>query len=699
MIEVEAPDGSIVEFPEGTPPDVIEAAMRQAFGGVQTEATAPASDISVTLRPDITDAAERESMGLPPIPVMQQLDYIPGVTEVPGDTSMAGLGGAAARGLTAPMAGAAIGAALGAPFAGVGAVPGAAAGLAAGALTEAVGDPIVAGVNRMFGTNFTEPTTALQNLLTSLGVPEADSEAERIVQKMTTGVAGAAGGIGMGRAIASAAGASRPVLSRVGAAMAEQPGVQIAGGAGAGLAAGMVPEDAGPLAEAGAGLAGGIAGGLAGAGIASRRAIADAAQEAVGMAGGGRASVGAAATPEELLRRQRAEEFGVNILPPQASREFIDQQKMREFAKLPEGEDIRTALDDQQEQLTRAFERFVERTGSEAWNSPREQGVRITAGLQKMLDQARAKVNVLYERAKASGETREPVAYDELRAFIAQQTPTNRKMLAPVLNSVDEQLTMNDPANTGQITLEQIEDVRKMINKVAEPGTPNNAYGKEMKAIIDGITENAGGDVYKAARAARVEQAKNFENIGLVAQLLGTKRRSEDRQVAYERVVEKFISRETPVASIEHVKKLLNSEGGDPQAWREVQGAVMETIKDAAYKGISRNQRGETIVSPTQLNNVLTELDKSGKLDALFDKQTAQMLRDVRLLVLDLETAPPGSFNTSGTTSTLINALDWMARVPGVTGLMATGVNKAREAAVKQALKKEVRRLVGDKTQ
>jgi len=34
-IQIEAPDGSVVEFPDGTPDTVIENAMRQEYGGVQ----------------------------------------------------------------------------------------------------------------------------------------------------------------------------------------------------------------------------------------------------------------------------------------------------------------------------------------------------------------------------------------------------------------------------------------------------------------------------------------------------------------------------------------------------------------------------------------------------------------------------------------------------------------------------------------
>ncbi len=41
MIEVELPDGTIVEFPEGTPPEVMKGALQKKFGGQQAAPTQP----------------------------------------------------------------------------------------------------------------------------------------------------------------------------------------------------------------------------------------------------------------------------------------------------------------------------------------------------------------------------------------------------------------------------------------------------------------------------------------------------------------------------------------------------------------------------------------------------------------------------------------------------------------------------------
>ena len=182
-------------------------------------------------------------------------------------TTVAGLTGAVTRGLAPVAAGAALGAAAGAPLAGVGAVPGAVAGAGAATLAQFVGDPIVRLVNSTLGTQFTEPTQAMESLLTRIGVAQPRTEAERIVQATTAGAAGGGGTVALGRTMMQRPPSVSPTVSQnVGRVLAQQPTLQLAGGAGAG-AGGQIAQEAelGPLAQIGASLAGGVAGATAAA--------------------------------------------------------------------------------------------------------------------------------------------------------------------------------------------------------------------------------------------------------------------------------------------------------------------------------------------------------------------------------------------------------------------------------------------------
>lgn len=192
-------------------------------------------------------------------------------------TSIAGLAGAGVRGLAPVTAGAALGAAIGAPLAGVGAIPGAAAGAGAVGLAQLVGDPIVSTINSMFGTEYTLPTDAMEDLLTRIGVAEPKTEAERIVKSAFQGASTAGGLASAGKAITQAA--TGPVTQAVGSQLAAQTAQQVAGGAGAGLGAQTAQEmGAGPVGQ----LIGGLAGGVAGAAALGPRAetIFDAAKAA-----------------------------------------------------------------------------------------------------------------------------------------------------------------------------------------------------------------------------------------------------------------------------------------------------------------------------------------------------------------------------------------------------------------------------------
>ena len=182
-----------------------------------------------------------------------------GTTELTPPTTTEGVLGAVTRGLAPIATGAAIGAAAGAPFAGVGAIPGAMAGAGAAGLATFVADPIVGAVNSLFGTQYTMPTQAMEDLLTRAGVAKPKSEAERILQSAVTGAAGAGGGVALGRTLQAAAGAGAPVTQAVGQVMASQPVLQTIAGATGGAAGQTAAElGAGPIGQIAATVAGGV---------------------------------------------------------------------------------------------------------------------------------------------------------------------------------------------------------------------------------------------------------------------------------------------------------------------------------------------------------------------------------------------------------------------------------------------------------
>jgi hypothetical protein len=178
------------------------------------------------------------------------------------ETTTAGVAGAVTRALTLPVAGATAGRM-------VGGAPGALAGMAAGAVAPAVADPLVSLFNRTFGTNVQQPSEALGQLLTRMGVPVPRSGAEKFAGQMTAGVtAGTALPAQLGRTAAAMAQGTRaaPVVTPIAEAV-RVAGMGPTGGAtmgqriGAGMTAGTigaVPTAEGPIDVAVGGTMGGL---------------------------------------------------------------------------------------------------------------------------------------------------------------------------------------------------------------------------------------------------------------------------------------------------------------------------------------------------------------------------------------------------------------------------------------------------------
>lgn len=189
-------------------------------------------------------------------------------------TTLGGISGAITRGGAPLAAGALGGAALGAPIAGVGAVPGAVAGAGAMALTQVLGTPIVSGINAIFGTNIKDPTEAMEELFTRAGVPEPKTKAEKMLQGIVEGAAGAGGVAAVGKQLARSAG---PVASRVGQALGAEVPAQVVSGAVAPVGAELAGEAArevgleDPTSQSIAQVGGALLGGMAPA--AARRAM------------------------------------------------------------------------------------------------------------------------------------------------------------------------------------------------------------------------------------------------------------------------------------------------------------------------------------------------------------------------------------------------------------------------------------------
>lgn len=405
--------------------------------------------------------------------------------------------------------------------------------------------------------------------------------------------------------------------------------------------------------------------------------------------------MGAANTAEELQRLARAQQLRVpvELTKGQATRQPGVQAFESQTAKIyPEtvGKPLIQRQIETNQNILSNFDAYATATGSEMSGLLRPVGKIVDAALVKEAKDAMNKVDVAYKNARASGETKTLVSYDNLTNYINEQGPTLKEKLAPILGAVEDQIRKNDPNGTGKVSIDTMEEIYQFINKNALDGA-NASQGKELKNLINQATEGAGGDMYKKARQLRVQYAKKFENAASVDKLLSNKPGTTDRRVAFEDVFDHVILK----GSFDDTRNvaLLLKKGGEQgqQAWRELQGQTIEYIKDQAIKSIQRDANGKPVVSPAALNKAIRDLDADGKLDYIFGKQGASEIRDLRDVVLDVYSPVSGTVNYSNTSSALIRALENinrtpLSRIPGV----GAATKYIEESATQKALRKQV---------
>ena len=410
------------------------------------------------------------------------------------------------------------------------------------------------------------------------------------------------------------------------------------------------------------------------------------------------AGVGAAATPETVTRTQMAEQLRVpvQLSKGQAERELGQQQFEIETPKIsPElGKPLVEAQARRNDAILQNFDAFVDATGKQTFGLE-PTGRVVVEALNKEAQKAKAKIGQTYKQAKEAGETEQPVLYAPLRTFIEEQTPTVRAKIAPVLDVVNEQLTKNDPKDTGQISINAIEDIYTLINKMYEPNTPNATYGRDLRNIINTLTDGQGGQLYQEARRLRQEYAQRFENIGAVDRLLSTKRNSSDRVVAFNDVFQKSIINGTldDVKNLGYALKKSGDEG--LQALRELRGQTIEYLKDRVTQSIDTDIYGNAVVSPAKFKSAVRELDQDGKLDYLFGKKGAQEIRDLMETTILVNAPLKGATNYSNTASAVIRSLDMINRspigkIPVVGSLTKYSFEKAQETALKKKIQESI---------
>jgi hypothetical protein len=422
------------------------------------------------------------------------------------------------------------------------------------------------------------------------------------------------------------------------------------------------------------------------------------------MAPAARGSVGAAATPEAVRRVTTAEGLRVPVTLTRggATRDAGQLAFEKEQMKGEFGAPLRNRAEENNLQILQNFDATIDATGAKAaFAGPSATGGSVVNAVSTGWEAAKNKTRVAYTKAKNSPEAQAVVdtnsvvtigkgdqeITDSLIGYINKKITglpsslvpdTARKLLVKMDLAVidDAGNLISKPATVGKL-----EEFRKELSGTAK--FDDNVGLREetiLKKLVDAQTDPVSGPLYKEARALRTKQANKFEDRAIVARLIKNRAGMKDPQVAVDQVFQRSILNGSP-EEITFLKRVLLTSGKDgQQAFKELQAATAQHIRDQSTSGVGTDSAGRALVSPAQLNRVVSQLDKNGRLDIIFGKQEAGRMRDLNEVVKYVTTVPPGTLiNSSGTAGTLLAALAEAGAYGATTGIpvpVMTGINQ-----------------------
>lgn len=440
------------------------------------------------------------------------------------------------------------------------------------------------------------------------------------------------------------------------------------------------------------------------AGASAAASVKKLASSADDSAYGARASGGAAATPEALQRVTTAESLPVpvKLTKGAALREAGQLSFEKEQMKTAAGAALRNRAEENNLQILQNFDQFIDDTGAQAvYSGKSATGRSVTNSLLSGLRTAKDRTSAAYNAANASVEADIPVNPRPVFDYMNNQitgSPSVAVVDAVKKYAVKNGLATADDAGnlapTRSLTVREMESLRAAVNAHTVQDAPNMRQAAIIKQAIDDITDPVAGPLYNRARALRSKQSRIFEKRAVIARLVQNKKGSLDPKVQLNDVFQKTILDSTP-EEIKFVRRVLNAHGDDGrQAWSDLQGATVDYIREQATKGLGTDSAGNNIVSTAQLNRVVNALDSDGRLDSVFGKRQAQVIRDLNDVAKYVNTVPPGTLiNNSGTVATLLAAMGEMGVTGAATGLpvpVVSILNFLRTQAKSNAIKKKI---------
>ena len=351
-------------------------------------------------------------------------------------------------------------------------------------------------------------------------------------------------------------------------------------------------------------------------------------------------------TPEQRERLTRQKALGVQPTLGSVTRTPEQHRFESQTAKMPEGAAIAARQEENDAAIVKAVEDTDKmRTGRRQTENEREAGHAVSTALEKKAQDSLKNVSQLYTAARDSGETKAVVDTKPLESWLKKN---EAKMISvPELRTIQTELNTLKRTKKGAVTIDDIEELYKSAGSLGKPGEASGKFMGDVKSQINDLTEGAGGDLYRQARAARLRHAFEFEDRGAIARLIEKKPGSRtDYKTANEDVFRKTVLNSSLTELQDVTNSLLSA---DPkahpqaiQAVRELQAQTIDHLLDRATNNVSEG------FSPAAYRKAVRDIGRD-KLNHLLGKDAVARLDDILRTGREVKVSPGQSIGGSDT--------------------------------------------------
>lgn len=457
--------------------------------------------------------------------------------------------------------------------------------------------------------------------------------------------------------------------------------------------------------------------------LAGAKAVAKTGAKLLGKESEGAVARRAAASTEqdrvimERLGKARELPVPVRLTKGQAERNPEQLRNEEMMAQTNDGLDIRALHIEQNRALLENLDVIKERAAPKS-KTPEDVGRRVAqdkqpadktaveGALSKAERRSKENVSRLYRIADASTERNRPVTPQPMIDWLSDNGAAAASV--PEIVSVANTLKKFGAVEfdeTGKavakrdLTIGEMEEIRKLAVKLQQPGTPAGYYMGDLKRMIDWTTQDSGGDLYKAARSARNKHALQYEEPQVIAKLLTDKTRT-DRTVAFEDIWDRSVLRGS-VSDLERLRSTLLTQGdrrtrdAGRKAWRDISASTIEYIKGEATKSVSVDSFGNPNISPAALKRAVDRIGER-KLDILLGQGGAEKVGRIVEVAQDVKTLPPykGGSTTVPNALSLGNLVSQAEKIPFLGPLGSGAANLVKSAYKAGERKRDVQEAV-----